>query len=286
MSRCPICGSSGVCDFFPKSGRTLLICESCRHVWWDFFPAADELREYYRRQYTKTHGQEDIQAKARHYYKEHLQALLQTLGSEAAECAICDYGCSIPVLVTEAKQAGFRRALGVDYCDEVRRYASEHGVEVLAPEELARIPDGSLDIVRFSHTLEHCTDPTAVLQSVLPKLRPGGLIYITQPNFPVFRFGPSTQDLKDTVYPEHLHFFSPISLLEMVRGLALQPRRFFTHQNEEQVVSAYQEALDVDYARRRLADYESLGETSAHPLGNYPYYAGENSVLYAFKPVL
>ncbi len=261
-----------------------MIYESCRHTWWDLFPPEEQLREYYTRWYTKTHGLDSIQSNARQYYKAHLQELLQALGTRAAESQICDYGCSIPVLVMEARQAGFRRALGVDYCDEVRRFGSQHDVEVVSPEELAGIPEASLDIVRFSHTLEHCVDPAGVLSSVLPKVRPGGLIYITQPNFPVFRFGPSARDLKDTVYPEHLHFFSPISLLEMVRGLGLEVRRWFTHQNEEQVFAGFREALDVDYAHRRLAEYEHLGESSAHPLGNYPYYAGENSVLYAFKP--
>lgn len=277
---CPICGCRRYCEFFAKGQRALLICYCCRHVWWDHFPAEGELREYYQLQYTQLHGQEAIQAGANEYYRGHLQALLHLIGKEAADTQLCDYGCSIPVLLREARRAGFRRALGVDFSQEAR---AQTDVEVFLPEQLPGLPDASLDIVRFSHTLEHCVDPVETLAQVLKKVRTGGLVYVTQPNFPVFGFGASSRDLKDTIYPEHLHFFSPISLLETARRLDLEVRQFFTHQNEEQVLANYEDQLDLEYARLRLAPFEAKGEPSAHTLGNYPYYAGENSVLYAFK---
>lgn len=132
-------------------------------------------------------------------------------------------------------------------------------------------------------TLEHSTDPVSVLSKIFPKLCPGGLLYITQPNFPVFRFGASAHDLKDTVYPEHLHFFPPLSLMRMVCRLELQVHRFFTHQNEEAVFAQFRDMLDAEYAEARLEQYQTKGDSFYPALANYPYYAGENSVLYAFK---
>jgi 2-polyprenyl-3-methyl-5-hydroxy-6-metoxy-1,4-benzoquinol methylase len=280
---CPICGCSRVLDFFVKADRTLLICEDCRHVWWDSFPSEEELGDYYRRQYTQAHSQEDLQAAAREYYAGHLRDLLHRVGRRAEECRICDYGCSIPVLLIEAGRAGFRQTLGVDYCEQTQAYGAAHGVRVLLPEQLESLPDGSIDIVRFSHTLEHSRDPVGVVAAVLQKVRPNGLVYITQPNFPVFRFGPSAHDLKDTVYPEHLHFFSPLSLLKLALRLNLCVRQFFTHQNEESVIATSGDQLDPEYSKFRLAAYKGIGESAVHELGNYPHYAGENSALYAFK---
>jgi hypothetical protein len=121
----------------------------------------------------------------------------------------------------------------------------------------------------------------AVLRSLTPKVRSGGLIYITQPNFPVFRPRRSNHDLLDTVYPEHLHFFSALSLIEMVSRLSLCVIRFFSHQKEAEVVSKYREMIDLDYARERLAAYASRGDVNFPDYANYPYYAGENSVLHA-----
>ncbi len=283
MHGCPICGSSGLREFFRKGERILLICRDCRHVWWDLFPPEEELRSYYSRQYTEAHGQQGIQAGAREYYAGHLRDLLTLIGKTAAETRICDYGCSIPVLLLEAKRIGFSEALGVDYCERTKQYGAENGVRVLLPDEAESLPDGCLDILRFSHTLEHSASPAGVLAATLRKVRRGGLVYITQPSFPVFGFAPSPRDLKDSVYPEHLHFFSPISLVELASRGGLAVHQFFTHHNEEAVVSAHQDHLDIEYAKERLTPYRGKGESAPHALGNYPYYAGENSVLYAFK---
>jgi len=123
--------------------------------------------------------------------------------------------------------------------------------------------------------------PLDVLRSLIPKVRRGGLIYVTQPNFPVFRPQRSDHDLLDTVYPEHLHFFSALSLIEMVSRLNLFVIRFFSHQKDAEVVAKYREAMDLDYARERLAAYASKGDAAFPDYSNYPYYAGENSVLHA-----
>jgi SAM-dependent methyltransferase len=247
-------------------------------------PSEEEVSRYYLGQYTQHHGQETIQNNNREYYRTHLAELLGIVRKTAEETCILDYGCSIPVLPHEAVKLSFRAVVGVDYAAESKEFGREWDVCVLLPSELAGVPDGFFDVVRFSHTLEHCTDPTAVLRSVLLKMRPGGLIYITQPNFPVLRFAPSEQDLSYTVYPEHLHFFSPLSLAELARGLKLEIIKLFSHQNEAEVIRRYESALDVEYARDRLKKYASKGDAVFPAYANYPYYAGENSVFYALVP--
>ena len=281
---CPICSEVAVARFFRKDGRWLLICRLCRHVFWENFPSRDELAAYYAQQYTSIHSQETIQTSSRDYYRSHLAELLRIGKTPLKKAAILDYGCSIPVLLAEARQMGFRDAIGVDYSKESKQYGSEQGVAVISPEQLRDIPDGSLDIARFSHTLEHSIDPGAVLGEVVSKIRPGGLVYITQPNFPVFRYAESPLDLKDTVYPEHLHFFSPISLAEMSSRRNLEIQILFSHQNESVVAAAYSAMLDPEYARERMAGYASRGDSFFPDLANYPHYTCENSVLYAFRP--
>ncbi len=281
---CPICQSFENTEFYQKEGRTLLICRNCRHVWWRNLPSEEETSRYYLEQYTSGHGQETIQNDNREYYRNHLAELLSIIHKPAEETCILDYGCSIPILPHEAVKLSFRGVVGVDYAAESKEFGREWGVTVLSPSELTAVPDRYFDIARFSHTIEHSIDPAALLQSVLPKMRPGGLIYITQPNFPVFRFAPSGKDLKDTVYPEHLHFFSPLSLAELTRRLGLSVTKLFSHQNEAEVIRQCEGALDIDYARDRLKEYASKGDAVFPTYANYPYYAGENSVLHARVP--
>jgi len=187
------------------------------------------------------------------------------------------------VLLHEAVKLSFKAAIGVDYAEESKEFGRGWGVRVLFPPEIDEIPDASLDIARFSHTIEHSISPLDLLRDVLPKIKPGGLVYITQPNFPVFRFQESARDLRDTVYPEHLHFFSPISLLEMARRSEVLVRRFFCHQNEAEVISMHGDSIDVEYARERLAEYADRGDRVFPAFSNYPYFAGENSAFYGFK---
>lgn len=244
-------------------------------------PTEVELSDYYRRKYTNAHSQETIQAQAREYYRNHVYELAAILNRKPRETTLLDYGSSIPVLGHEAVKLSFKRVLAIDWAYEAKEYGRAWGVEVLSPPELPSVPARSIDIARFSHTIEHSISPLDLLQSVLPKMRPGGLIYITQPNFPVFLPQRSPHDLPDTVYPEHLHFFSALSLIEMVSCLNLSIIRFFSHQREKEVVAKFREMLDLDYARERLLAYASKGDPRFPEYANYPYYAGENSVLHA-----
>jgi SAM-dependent methyltransferase len=284
MPICPICPCMESTEFYQKNGQQLLICRNCRHIWWQNLPPYEEISRYYLERYTKCHGQETIQNGHRNYYRSHLAELLSMVQKRAEETCILDYGCSIPALLHEAVKLSFRSAIGVDYSPESKDAGRKWGVRVLLPSELAGVPDAFFDIARFSHTIEHCIDPLAVLRSMLPKMRPGGLIYITQPNFPVFHFALSDQDLKDTLYPEHLHFFSPLSLMELTRILNLKIVKLFSHQNEAEVVRKYGNSLDIEYARERLINYASHGDAAFPSHANYPYYAGENSVLHALVP--
>ena len=282
MGCCSICQSSDSRQFYKKDGGCLLICRNCRHISWESLPTAAELAEYYKRHYTGAHDQDALQEQGREYYRSHLRELTSFLDQRPGKSTLLDYGCSIPVLGHEAVKLSFRKVYGIDWADEAQERGSAWGVTVLTPAAIASIPDRSVDIARFSHTLEHSIDPPALLREILPKLRVGALVYITQPSFPVFRPELSPHDLLDTVYPEHLHFFSALSLVEMVSRLNLRVERFFSHQNEAAVVSKYGDLVDSDYARERLAAYASKGDPYFPEYANFPYYAGENSVLYAF----
>lgn len=102
-----------------------------------------------------------------------------------------DFGCSFPYLLTEAKKSGFAELVGIDSDVHARRMGKENGITMLGPEHLdTGISDCSIDIVRFSHVLEHLIDPVGTLVKTVEKLRERALVYITQPSFPVFSCKP------------------------------------------------------------------------------------------------
>jgi hypothetical protein len=140
-----------------------------------------------------------------------------------------------------------------------------------------------VDVVRFAHVLEHMIDPFAAVATAVSKLKPGGLLYITQPNFPVFRARTTLYAPKDSAYPKHLHFFSPLSLLKLLAPAPVDVIKFFTTDRPDEVYRETAPLLDLRYSRRRLAALAGMGEECRGPRANYPYYTGENSALYARK---
>jgi len=183
------------------------------------------------------------------------------------------------VLVEEAIAFG---ALGaaVDHSAEVLEWARRRRIPVFLPSD--DLPN--CDVLRFSHVLEHVPRPREVLAAVLRSLNPGGLVCITQPNFPVFKAEPSGDViLKDSVWPNHLHFFSPLSLTTMLASLGLEVFRFDTHPpHEARDIATFRDRIDIQCAESsRLAGVNSLlpGETS------FPLYLGQNSDCWARRMI-
>src|SRR5207253_1787088 len=131
--------------------------------------------------------------------------------------------------------------------------------------------------------LEHLPRPKETLASGIEKLKPGGVLYISQPSFPVFKPRAAEFRLKDSVYPTHLHFFSPLSMRRLLAQFPVRVVRFYTHPMAEEMYKQSSTLLDLDHARKHLVDWAELGEAGRGEYANYPYYTGENSELFAFR---
>jgi len=278
---CPICAEKEPILFESKRPQKVYICPDCRHLFWDCTPNSEELAQFYRQEYCVTHKQVGRQEVARDYYRGHVEELVQITGRSKKEVCLVDYGSSIPVLIHEAQDTGVARPIAVDLDEMSWDYARRHGLSIMTPEQYAQLPDHSVDIVRFAHVLEHLIDPVAAIAVAARKLRPGGLLYITQPNFPVLKPHRSDYHLKDSVYPGHLHFFSPISLTRLVSRFPFQVLRLYSVTRHQEVATELSGLLDLDYASEQLSAMKDLGEANRGVEANYPYYTGENSTLYA-----
>jgi SAM-dependent methyltransferase len=241
--------------------------------------------DYYAKSYTDTHDQTNIQANNYTYYLSHADGLAAFIGARVANLSIADIGCSIPHFLRAAQEKGYARVIGVDFATEAHAYGKTHGIEMYTPDDFLRaVPDDSLDILRYSHTLEHLIEPAKCLHAQARKLKAGGLLYITQPNFPVFfAQHPKISNLKDAVWPEHLHFFSPISLARMAEDAGFSISKIFSCGDEVSAWALYETSADLEYAKTMLAPFAEKGESNWEVLNSYPFYAGENSAFYARK---
>jgi SAM-dependent methyltransferase len=95
-----------------------------------------------------------------------------------------DYGCGGSTYLDWARTHGWERTIGVDafplVVDDVR--SSGHEAYRARPEELERIDDQSVTLVRMNHVVEHLYEPRTVLQVLWRKLERGGVFHAATPN--------------------------------------------------------------------------------------------------------
>jgi hypothetical protein len=92
-------------------------------------------------------------------------------------------------MLEEAKRNGsFSRLIGIEYDAAARAHGAEIRIEMLQPHLAVDLPrPASVDVLRFSHVIEHMIDPITALRTLSPSLQPGGLVYATQAIFPILK---------------------------------------------------------------------------------------------------
>jgi SAM-dependent methyltransferase len=249
-------------------------CESCGHCCFENFPPDEVLAEYYQTKYSDSHLQSMIQEENTSYYKAHLKELLTF--TKAKEVTLLDFGSSFPTLLIEALKFKSILPIGVEFDENARRLGVSQGIRMIHPSELNQIDDYSVDIIRLSHVLEHDTNPRKTLTNLVSKLKSGGILYITQPNFPQIDLSNHQEWFFDVVYPEHLHYFTPASLLFLTKEAGLKMVKFFTHTTND-VTTGLERYLLQSQLKQFEPEILAVGDKFFGSENNYPVYRGMNS---------
>jgi len=115
------------------------------------------------------------------------------------------------------------RVMGSDVGSYSQRLRSEAGFDVRSPEDLARLPDGSFDVISAIEVIEHIAEPAPVIRLLARLLKPGGLLLLTTGNLasPMARW----RGLKfGYCMPEiHISLFCPATLHRLYGDAGLIP---------------------------------------------------------------
>lgn len=273
---CPICKRQDIKGFAHSNGHPLFICASCRHVFFREIPDKNTLIQHYKSEYTKGHNQITVQTGNRSYYQSHFLEL-KALLDDKDNLSILDYGCSYPIFLEVAKEKG-AKVMGCDYSPEAAEYGRQRGIKIISPESLDSL-ETRFDIIRISHCVEHMVSPLDSLKWIKRLLNPGGIVHITQPCFPTFKLDGFSSSVKDAEYPNHLHFFNPLSFLTLAKNLDLIVIKFFTHQNAKDNLFLYGPFTDYKKSAECLSELECCGDAFFGFLNNYPHFMGDNVVM-------
>jgi SAM-dependent methyltransferase len=190
---------------------TLVRCRSCRLVYLDPRPTADEIGAYYPDDYNVPRGRggslERLEEGYRRRQQREVVHWLSQLRPQRGR--LLDVGCGGGELLVALRDDGWT-ASGIEPGPRSAALARERlGLDVqTAAFDAAVLEPGSFDVVVFSSVLEHLPDPVAALRRGRELLAPGGLLavlFLPLLDSPQARlFGARWQGLDA---PRHLYHF-------------------------------------------------------------------------------
>jgi len=130
---------------------------------------------------------------------------------------LLDYGCGSTAYLDKAAAAGWD-TIGADFAQPILDAIAGHGHRgvLIGAAFREQVADGSVELARLNHVMEHLYEPEQTLRDIHRKLRPGGRIHIATPNAAalsstVFKTRWFGQDC-----PRHAALYSPPVLRDLM----------------------------------------------------------------------
>ena len=225
---CPVCGASerrvlfqqqfaAVDQATPVTGYDVAVCERCGAAYADGIPDQAAFDRYYRDmskyEYAQRGGEES------EYDARRLALIADIIAPHvpSPDARILDVGCASGRLLANIRERGFARVTGLDPSPACAAAAARlYGIDVrtMTLREIAA-SDERFDVVIMVGVLEHLRDLDSAFDQLRAVLSPSGLLYVEVPDVTAFADWPNApyQDFST----EHINFFSPVSLGNLMR---------------------------------------------------------------------
>lgn len=163
--------------------------------------------------------------------------------------ALLDVGCGEGTFLQAAATRGFR-VVGTELGAAADR-ARAAGVEVFASVADAR-ERGPFDAATMWHTLEHFSDPRAIVTEVASALRGGGTFIVAVPNADGWQAATFGEHWFHLDVPRHLFHFGPRSLNRLLVDSGFRVERWCHQELEYDVFGWMQSALNAATGRHNV----------------------------------
>ena len=182
QSKCLLCDSSNNQPSFPynvvfgKSKFHYLFCNDCSCVFIDPIPSDKDFANMYQNE--NYHEEHYVDIDLSEYITS--AKLLSKLAS-STNTRVLDYGCGYGHFLKALSLEGFHGE-GLEFdkaaCLKAETYS---GCRVREASALDNIEQEKFDVIHLGDVLEHLPDPKAIMQQLIKKLSPDGLIFIEGP---------------------------------------------------------------------------------------------------------
>jgi SAM-dependent methyltransferase len=211
--------------------------------------------------------------------------IIYNLSNRVASGKLLDVGCAMGHFLGFAKRYGWE-VEGVECSPYAAKYAEEHfGARVLPVCVLkdANLPAQHYDACVLIEVIEHLPDPRATMEEVWRVLQPGGIAYITTPNFVSYRSLLLRAEWNAVIPVGHLYYFDADSLGKLLTSIGFI--------NVEDLTGTATFGADLDFAQNsgllKLSpeELEAVKQIAQADAQNGPTnHRGEGLVMCARKP--
>lgn len=192
-------------DKFNHAG--LIRCKDCGFVFSKWAPTVSDLNEYYA-DYPRHPSISEI---TRARYNE----ILDMFEAYRELNRILDIGCSSGFFLEEARKRGWD-VYGTEVSDVSIENGTSKGFKMLKGKmsEITTQPR-FFDAITNFEVIEHINYPNEEAKAIHNALRPGGVLYLTTPNYKALSKTILGKKWNMVEYPEHLSYYTKQSLSEL-----------------------------------------------------------------------
>jgi 2-polyprenyl-3-methyl-5-hydroxy-6-metoxy-1,4-benzoquinol methylase len=138
---------------------------------------------------------------------------------------LLDFGCGACFFLQQAQEAGWD-AHGVDLGPWVEVAARQRGVKNVTVGRLEDSPlaERQFDVVTAMEVMEHMPQPQPILRMLRERLKPGGILFLTVPNYKCLSIVLGRDDFWRNRPPQHLNYFTPKTLSRVLKDCGFKIR--------------------------------------------------------------
>jgi 2-polyprenyl-3-methyl-5-hydroxy-6-metoxy-1,4-benzoquinol methylase/ribosomal protein S27E len=233
--QCPACDSETANETFEKYELTYVTCSECRTMYVNPRPTPEILEMYYATSKNYTYWNKYIfpaseAARREKIFRPRADRLARICHRHKVQTEVLlEVGAGFGTFCEEVQRIHlFRRVIAVEPTPNLAETCRSKGLEVIEkPIEQVQLDDITIDVIVSFEVIEHLFSPHAFLQSCASVLKPGGLIITTCPNLRGFDLM-VLEKLSDTVDIEHLNYFHPASLSQLLSRSGLETVEILT----------------------------------------------------------